>query len=84
MSRPGFLSFVLVQLRPDNFSRNLVPCSCLSSGRDINYSRELFSKTDVATIVPCRDLVPPSLLLHSASQPQFLVATLFLLSPLQF
>ena len=36
------------------------------------------------TIVPCRDLVPPSFLLHSASQPQFLVATLFLLSALQF
>ena len=44
----------------------------------------LFSKIDVATIVPCRDLVAPSFLLHSASQPQFLVATLFLLSPLQF
>ena len=28
MSRPGFLSFALVQLRPDNFSRDLVPCSC--------------------------------------------------------
>ena len=41
MSRPGFLSFALVQLRPNNFSRDLVPCSCLSSGRDINYSRDL-------------------------------------------
>ena len=27
MSRPGFLSFTLVQLRPDNFSRDLVPCN---------------------------------------------------------
>ena len=29
ISRPGFLSFALVQLRPDNFSCDLIPCSCL-------------------------------------------------------